>query len=135
MLPYLCPVPGAALCTQALTHRPYRTTAPRRSMCIRHRCTLYGMNKCAAKYGYTDPQGAQLRDCACGCCREQCMRAKGCSATPPAAVVEKTSAREQLRVSNGSSGKLLAAGAVAGTLLLLGIVLANVFKSKTHAPA
>lgn len=41
-------------------------------MCMRHRCTLYGMNKCAARLGFADPGNADRRQCMHACCAEQC---------------------------------------------------------------
>jgi outer membrane receptor protein involved in Fe transport len=58
-------------------------------MCMRHRCSLYGGNKCASRLGYTAPQGAEWDLCACGCCRHQCNRPKTCRTKPlPLAGVE-----------------------------------------------
>ncbi|KAG8464851.1 hypothetical protein KFE25_010219 [Diacronema lutheri] len=43
------------------------------TMCLRHRCTLWGMNKCAAHKGLLDPQGHDKERCMCVCCAEQCQ--------------------------------------------------------------
>jgi hypothetical protein len=48
--------------------------------CVHHRCSLWGMNKCGAWLGYTAPQGWQLEQCMCGCCRMQCGLPPHCSA-------------------------------------------------------
>ncbi|KAG8467410.1 hypothetical protein KFE25_000726 [Diacronema lutheri] len=51
------------------------------SMCIRHRCSLWGMNKCAAHPpALVDPQGANVAVCACRCCSQQCGMPRGCDA-------------------------------------------------------
>lgn len=43
-------------------------------MCMHHRCSLWGHNKCAYRKGYSDPQGEQTLLCACACCGQQCAR-------------------------------------------------------------
>ncbi|KAG8471007.1 hypothetical protein KFE25_009428 [Diacronema lutheri] len=88
-------------------------------MCQRHRCTLYGMNKCAAQYQFTDPQGAQLDQCSCACCRIQCARDKGCPtdcAVPPGPLVEEGLPVAAALESTGSSRALRTWGVVLGAL-------------------
>lgn len=41
-------------------------------MCMRHRCTSWGLNKCATRKGYKDPEAGDRELCMCGCCGEQC---------------------------------------------------------------
>ena len=51
-----------------LPHTPHKDC----TMCLRHRCTLWGMNKCAARKGFTDPQRHEKEACMCACCAEEC---------------------------------------------------------------
>lgn len=50
------------------------------NMCMRHRCTLWGMNKCAARKLIKDPDsGSGRHECMCRCCAEQCeVQHSGC---------------------------------------------------------
>uniref|UniRef100_A0A7R9UUF9 Uncharacterized protein n=1 Tax=Diacronema lutheri TaxID=2081491 RepID=A0A7R9UUF9_DIALT len=47
-------------------------------MCVRHRCSLWGGNKCASRWGFTDPQGTQRLECECACCRQACGHERMC---------------------------------------------------------
>lgn len=114
-------------------------------MCIRHRCSLWGANKCATRYAFTDPQGSQLDYCTCGCCRVQCAEAKMCAnAVPlpleaePAPSMAKLAARE----AEDGSGVWLsaqhtprAALASAASALVLVAAAATVLLRRTKALA
>mmetsp|Transcript_23572 Transcript_23572/g.60659 ORF Transcript_23572/g.60659 Transcript_23572/m.60659 type:complete len:214 (-) Transcript_23572:12-653(-) len=41
-------------------------------MCMHHRCSSWGGNKCASRKGYADPGGVDRGACMCACCGNQC---------------------------------------------------------------
>lgn len=53
-------------------------------MCLRHRCSLWGANKCASRRGFDLPQSVQQSECACACCRQACARDRQCAASEAA---------------------------------------------------
>jgi len=41
-------------------------------VCMHHRCSSWGGNKCASRKGYADPGGVDRGACMCACCGNQC---------------------------------------------------------------
>jgi hypothetical protein len=87
------------------------------------------MNKCAAKYGFTEPQGAQLDQCQCGCCREQCNKVKGCDATY--AVSESSTSKSEPHEL--MTEKPVAMGLAACALLVVGAALGTMLAAPRFA--
>jgi hypothetical protein len=89
------------------------------------------MNACAARWGFKDPQGIEVQQCACACCRIQCDRDKGCPtdcAEPEN--LEVTSLKDAGEASalhaDASNGGSEASATNALTLVLGGCALAAV---------
>jgi hypothetical protein len=94
---------------------------------MRHRCSLWGGNKCATRMGYTTPQGQQWDHCACGCCRQFCNRPRGCDAslTPHDAVAPSLLAEPATGAAAGATRGfgVRAFGAVALVVGAAGVAL------------
>ncbi|KAG8465141.1 hypothetical protein KFE25_012504 [Diacronema lutheri] len=100
-------------------------------MCHRHRCSLWGGNKCASRWGFTDPQGSQRFDCECTCCRRACGDLSECGAAQSRPNRQFTAGAAPLSApsSHARHGRLdaLAAIVVATTVgvVLVGVTLAT----------
>uniref|UniRef100_A0A7R9YMU7 Uncharacterized protein n=1 Tax=Diacronema lutheri TaxID=2081491 RepID=A0A7R9YMU7_DIALT len=69
---------SASFCLSAAVLARAPIEQPECGMCLRHRCSLWGGNKCASRWGFTDPQGTQRLECECACCRQACGHERMC---------------------------------------------------------
>jgi alpha-tubulin suppressor-like RCC1 family protein len=107
--------------------------------CLSFRCSLWGENKCAAQRHFTDPHGAQRRDCACACCRVHCDEEWRCRTSAELAEPDATSAtsatmrRAALDAGATIRGPSLAALAVLAALTLFAAFAAVGTRRATRA--
>lgn len=90
-------------------------------MCMRHRCTTWGGNKCASRKGYKDPHGVDRAPCMCACCGEQCGEYHSHCALHMR-WEEEAAARAAIDARHAESPLLLIIGAVGGTAAFVAIV-------------
>ncbi|KAG8465128.1 hypothetical protein KFE25_012491 [Diacronema lutheri] len=121
---------SASFCLSAAVLARAPIEQPECGMCLRHRCSLWGGNKCASRWGFTDPQGTQRLECECACCRQACGRERMCDARDDA---EGSPPREERAEQAPAAAPTEPTAGVLGAVAAVAVLAVAVAAAAAHA--